>query len=87
MDFKNNLLKNIIKDSTNEIEDKKEKNGNNKKVWGHNKLKKKKKGIKANMRHRFAGKSNRATSRGKVQDAYADKTCEAGIKKLFPYGN
>ena len=24
---------------------------------------------------------------GKIQDAYADKTCEKGIKKLLPYGN
>ena len=32
-------------------------------------------------------KTNRAKSRGKVQDAYADKTCEAGIKRLLPYGN
>ena len=23
---------------------------------------------------------------GKIQNAYADKTCEAGIKKLMPYG-
>ena len=29
----------------------------------------------------------RARSRGKVQDAYADKTCKAGIKRLLPYGN
>ena len=28
-----------------------------------------------------------AKARGKVMDAYADKTCEAGIKKLLPYGN
>ena len=42
---------------------------------------------KANRRNRLARKTNRAKSRGKVQDAYADKTCEAGIKKLLPYGN
>ena len=42
---------------------------------------------KANRRHRLATKTNRAKSRGKVQDAYADKTCEAGIKRLLPYGN
>ena len=32
-------------------------------------------------------KRSRAKSRGKIQDAYADKTCEAGIKKMLPYGN
>ena len=42
---------------------------------------------KANRRHRLATKTNRAKARGKVQDAYADKTCEAGIKRLLPYGN
>ena len=42
---------------------------------------------KSNRRHLLANKSSRARSRGKVQDAYADKTCEAGIKKLLPYGN
>ena len=42
---------------------------------------------KANRRHLLANKTARAKARGKVQDAYADKTCEAGIKKLLPYGN
>ena len=42
---------------------------------------------KANKRHILARKTSRAKSRGKVQDAYADKTCEAGIKKMLPYGN
>ena len=27
------------------------------------------------------------TQTGKIQDSYADKTCEAGIKRLLPYGN
>ena len=42
---------------------------------------------KSNKRHLLSHKSSRAKSRGKVQDAYADKTCEAGIKKMLPYGN
>ena len=42
---------------------------------------------KSNRRHLLANKTPRAKARGKVQDAYADKTCEAGIKKLLPYGN
>ena len=41
---------------------------------------------KANKRHILARKTSRAKSRGKVQDAYADKTCEGAIKKLLPYG-
>ncbi|MFR7666728.1 MAG: 50S ribosomal protein L35 [Clostridia bacterium] len=42
---------------------------------------------KSNRRHLLANKTPRAKARGKVQDAYADKTCEAGIKRLLPYGN
>ena len=42
---------------------------------------------KANKRHILARKTSRAKSRGKVQDAYADKTCEAGIKQILPYAN
>ena len=42
---------------------------------------------KSNRRHLLSNKSTRARSRGKVQDAYADKTCKAGIKRLLPYGN
>ncbi len=42
---------------------------------------------KSNRRHLLANKTSRAKSRGKVQDAYADKTCEEGIKRLLPYGN
>ena len=41
----------------------------------------------ANRRHLLANKTSRQKSRGKVMDAYADKTCEAGIKRLLPYGN
>ena len=41
---------------------------------------------KASRRHLLANKTNRAKSRGKIQDAYASKSCEAGIKKLLPYG-
>ena len=42
---------------------------------------------KANRRHLLANKTSRQKKTGKVMDAYADKTCEAGIKKLLPYGN
>ena len=44
-------------------------------------------GTKSNRRHLLANKTARQRKSGKVQDAYADKTCEAGIKKLLPYGN
>ena len=42
---------------------------------------------KANRRHRLATKTNRQRKSGKVQNAYADKTVVAGIKRLLPYGN
>lgn len=42
---------------------------------------------KSNRRHLLANKTSRQRKSGKVQDAYADKTCKAGIKKLLPYGN
>ena len=42
---------------------------------------------KANRRHRLATKTARQRKSGKVQNAYADKTVVAGIKKLLPYGN
>ena len=42
---------------------------------------------KANRRHRLATKTSRQRKTGKVQNAYADKTVEAGIKRLLPYGN
>ena len=42
---------------------------------------------KSNRRPLLANKTPRAKAWGKVQDAYADKTCEAGIKRLLPYGN
>ena len=32
------------------------------------------------------GKVKRTTS-GRIQNGYADKTCENTIKKLLPYGN
>ena len=41
----------------------------------------------ANRRHLLANKTRRQKKSGKVQDAYADKTCENTIKKLLPYGN
>ena len=42
---------------------------------------------KSNRRHLLANKTARQRKSGKVQDAYADKTCENTIKKLLPYGN
>mgnify|MGYP000416578817 FL=1 len=42
---------------------------------------------KSNRRHLLANKTRRQKKSGKVQDAYADKTCENTIKKLLPYGN
>jgi len=40
----------------------------------------------ANSRHRLATKTKRQKMSRRAND-YADKTCEAGIKKLLPYGN
>ena len=42
---------------------------------------------KANRRHRLATKTTRQKKSGKIQNGYADKTCENTIKKLLPYGN
>ena len=42
---------------------------------------------KSNRRLLLYIKTTSARSRGKVQDAYADKTCKAGIIRLLPYGN
>ena len=41
---------------------------------------------KANRRHLLANKTSRQRKSGKIQDAYADKSCEKTIKKLLPYG-
>ncbi len=41
---------------------------------------------KANRRHLLANKTSRQRKTGKIMDAYADKTCVAGIKKMLPYG-
>lgn len=40
----------------------------------------------ANSRHRLATKTSRQKM-SRRENAYADKTVEAGIKKLLPYGN
>ncbi len=42
---------------------------------------------KSNRRHLLANKTRRQKKSGKVMNAYADKTCKAGIKKLLPYGD
>lgn len=42
---------------------------------------------KANRRHLLANKTTRQKKSGKVQNAYADKSCINLIKKLLPYGN
>ena len=41
----------------------------------------------SNRRHLLANKTTRQKKTGKIQNAYADKTCVAGIKKMLPYGN
>ena len=42
---------------------------------------------KSNRRHLLANKTRRQKKPGKIQNAYASKTCENTIKKLLPYGN
>ena len=42
---------------------------------------------KSNRRHLLANKTRRQKKTGKIQNAYLDKTCEANVKKLLPYGN
>ena len=42
---------------------------------------------KSNRRHLLANKTRRQKKSGKIQNAYARKTCENTIKKLLPYGN
>lgn len=42
---------------------------------------------KANRRHLLANKTKRQKRTSRVQDGLASKTCEAGIKRLLPYGN
>ena len=42
---------------------------------------------KSNRRHLLANKTARQRKTGKINNAYADKTCVEGIKKLLPYGN
>ena len=41
---------------------------------------------KSNRRHLLANKTARQRKSGKVQYAYADKSCVKNIKKLLPYG-
>ena len=40
----------------------------------------------SNGRHLLANKTKRQKM-SRTVNSYADKTCEAGIKKLLPYGN
>ena len=42
---------------------------------------------KTNRRHLLANRTTKQKRQSRAQRAYADKTCEAGIKKLLPYGN
>lgn len=42
---------------------------------------------KTNRRHLLANRTTKQKRQLRAQRAYADKTCEAGIKKLLPYGN
>jgi large subunit ribosomal protein L35 len=41
----------------------------------------------SNRRHLLANKTKRQKRSSKTLSSYADKTCEAGIKRLLPYGN
>ncbi|MDR0978608.1 MAG: 50S ribosomal protein L35 [Lachnospiraceae bacterium] len=41
----------------------------------------------ANRRHLLANKTKRQKKSARAPKSYADKTCEATIKKLLPYGN
>ena len=41
---------------------------------------------KSNRRHLLANKTTRQKKSGKIQNAYADKSVEIGIKKMLPYG-
>ena len=42
---------------------------------------------KVKRRHLLANKTKRQKKSGRIQNGYADKTCENTIKKLLPYGN
>ena len=42
---------------------------------------------KSNRRHLLANKTRRQKKSGKIQNAYADKTCENGSRRLLPYNN
>ena len=42
---------------------------------------------KANRRHLLSNRSTKQKRQLRAQRGYADKTCEAEIKKLLPYGN
>ena len=42
---------------------------------------------KTNRRHLLANRTTKQKRQLRAQRAYAGKTCEAGIKKLLPYGN
>ena len=42
---------------------------------------------KSNRRHLLANQTKRQKKSGRIQNGYADKTCENTIKKLLPYGN
>lgn len=42
---------------------------------------------KTNRRHLLANRTTKQKRQLRAQRAYADKTCEAGIKKLLPYGD
>ena len=41
---------------------------------------------KSNRRHLLAHRTTKQKRQLRAQRGYADKTCEAGIKKLLPYG-
>ena len=42
---------------------------------------------KSNRRHLLSNKTTKQKRQLKAENAYADKSCEVGIKRMLPYGN
>lgn len=42
---------------------------------------------KSNRRHLLSHRTTKQKRQLRTQQGYADKSCEAGIKKMLPYGN
>lgn len=41
----------------------------------------------SNRRHLLSHRTTKQKNQLRTQNAYADKSCEAAIKKMLPYGN